>query len=572
MQQRLWLLLVVLIALSFKDSNRKGYPTNYFRSPVGYKMRLSGTFGELRPNHLHAGIDIKAHNGRIGQSLYATADGYVSRIKVQSGGYGNVLYFNHPNGYTSVYAHLHEFPPDIAKYVKEFQYKRKSFEVEIFPEPDRFQFKKGDIVGKLGLSGRSFGPHLHFEIRDTRTEKPINPLLFGLEVPDNVPPKLHKIKAYSLNDKLETIGSRSVSLVRKGKSYGIKGDTLLVGAWRVGLAVKAFDHMPGVSNWNGIYALRMYQDGDLIYDFEMETFSFNETRYINAHLDYAERVTQKSYYHRCYSLPGNKLSIYREKKNEGVIELSKNKAKEIHIIAEDAEGNQAKLNFWVKRKEVVPANGAPYNYLLPHDEENIVQNNSLDLYFPKNTFYENVYLQYHSSKEKSSGVYSSVHHIHNFKTPVHKYFQIGIQATGLPDSLKSKAFIAFCQKSGKMENCGGKWVNGKLQTKVRSFGDYCIMIDQTAPTIRPVQFKSYMKGASKMSFKITDNLKTARNVEYLDYQATVDGRWILMAYDAKKDLIVHRFDGTIGPGKHQLRLEVKDSRGNKKVFERKFTL
>ena len=197
------LFLIVIIAFSFTESGKRSYPQNYFRSPVDHHIKLSGTFGELRPNHLHAGIDIKAKNGKIGQPLYATADGYVSRIKVQSGGYGNVLYINHPNGYTSVYAHLHEFPKAIAKYVKEFQYRRQSFEVEIFPEAERFRFKQGEVVGKLGLSGRSFGPHLHFEIRDTKTEKPINPLLFGIQVADNIAPKLHKLKAYFLNDKFE---------------------------------------------------------------------------------------------------------------------------------------------------------------------------------------------------------------------------------------------------------------------------------------------------------------------------------------------------------------------------------
>ena len=235
-------------------------------------------------------------------------------------------------------------------------------------------------------------------------------------------------------------------------------------------------------------------------------------------------------------------------------------------------GNHSELTFWVKRKEVRAPKEKAFNYFLPYHEENKIQNQSLDLYFPKRTLYENVYLKYHASNEKSSGVYSSVHHIHNYKTPVHRYFNIGIRPGNLPDSLRSKAFIAYCRKDGKMENCGGKWKGDKLTTKVRSFGDYCIMVDQTPPRIVPIQFKSYMKGASKMTFKITDNIETARNVEYLDYRATVDGKWILMQYDSKKDLLIHRFDGSLAPGKHTLRLEVKDSRGNKKILERQFTI
>ncbi|MEO1515970.1 MAG: M23 family metallopeptidase [Bacteroidota bacterium] len=570
MYKYLWLLLAALCSLAFTADDRKEYPLNYFRSPVNHPIRLSGTFGELRPNHLHAGIDIKSKDGKIGQPLFATADGYVSRIKIQSGGYGNVLYFNHPNGYTSVYAHLKEFPTAIAEYVKEYQYKRKSFELELFPEANRFFFKKGEIVGKLGLSGRSFGPHLHFEIRDTRTEKPINPLLFGIDVTDKIPPKLHKLKAYHLNDKLETIGEQSFSLIRKGRDYGIKGDTLYLAAWRTGLALKAFDHMNGASNWNGIYSLEMKVDQQTAYQFEMETFAFSETRYINAHLDYAEQVSRKSYYHRCYQLPGNRLSIYSQQKDNGVIQLSKSKAQLVEMIAEDVDGNKASLRFWVKRKEVSPPESKAFNYLLPYDEENAIQNASLDLFFPKNTFYENVYLQYHTSREKSTGVYSSVHHIHNFKTPVHRYYDIAIRPNQIPDELRDKAYIAYCRKDGKMESCGGEWKDGLLRTKVRSFGDYCIMADKIAPRIQPIQFRYNMQGSSRMSFKVTDNIPTARNVDYIRYEATVDGKWLLMDYDAKKDLLTHRFDGTIERGEHVLRLMASDSRGNQKVFERKF--
>lgn len=570
MRIAIFLVFIVTGSLAFTHLNTRSYPQDYFRSPVNHSIKLSGTFGELRPNHLHAGIDIKAKDGKIGQPLFAAASGYISRIKVQAGSYGNVLYLSHPNGYTTVYAHLHRFPKEIEEYVFQKQYEKKKFEIELYPKKDRFIFEKGDKIGTLGLSGRSFGPHLHFEIRDSKTEKPINPLLFGIDVVDNRAPKMHELKIYYLNDKRETLKTKKYKLIRKGNNYKISGDTLTLGAWRVGLGVKAYDHFAGVANWNGIYSLSAFENGDLFYDFEMETFSFDETRYINAHLDYEEQVSKKSYFNRCYTLPGNQLSIYNRQRAGGVIELSAHKAKKIKITVADLDDNEATLEFWVKRGEVSPPKSNHYNYILPYNEDNIIDNNSIYLKFPKGAFYEQLYLKYAASFDDSDGIYSAVHHVHDYKTPVHKYFEIAIRSNAIPEHLKSKAFIAYCGKDKKVKNCGGIWKDGLLKTRSRDLGDYSIMVDKVAPKITPISFKSNMRAFKRMSFKIKDNFDTARHVDALHYDAWVDGVWVLMQYDSKKDLLTHNFDGTIGKGEHEFRLVVTDDRGNESVFERTF--
>lgn len=563
------LLFITLLVLSFTSDDGKEYPQDYFRAPVSTTMLLSGTFGELRPNHFHAGIDIK---GKVGQSLYAVADGYVSRIKVQEGGYGKVLYIRHPNGYTSVYAHMNKFDQRVEDYVKKAQYRKKTFEIELYPEANVFTFKKGQVIGKMGVTGRSFGPHLHFEIRSTATEKPINPLLFGLKVADNQPPRMHQIKVYQLNDKRETIGTQTLNLVKKGRDYGIKGDTLNIPAWRAGIALKVYDHMNGVTNWNGIYALKMYKENQLFYDFDMETFAFSESRYINAHLDYEEQKFKKAYFNRCFSLPGNQLSIYNEQKEAGVIQLSSKKATKIEMVAEDVKGNAISLVFWVKRKEVAPPKSEIYNYVLPYNEESVIKNQSLYLHFPKGTLYENLYMKYQSSFDESHNTFSSVHHIHTEKIPVHKYYTLGIRPTYMPEEVKSKAFIAHCDKKNNITNYGGNWEGDLLKTKVRSLGDFCIMVDNEKPKIQPIRYQRDMRGFNRMTFKITDNVKTGGNAKGLRYAATVDGQWILMEFDAKKDLLIHRFDGKLAKGEHQLKLSVTDDRGNEAVFERSFVL
>ncbi len=572
MRQLIYPFFLLVILCSFSTDNKKNYPQDYFRSPVDKTIFLSGTFGELRPNHFHAGIDIKAHNGKVGQNLYAAAEGTISRIKVQSGGYGNVLYISHPRGYTTVYAHLHKFTKEVADFVKAEQYKRKSFEVDLYPAAGKFTFEKGEVIGKLGTSGRSFGPHLHFEIRDSKTEKPINPLLFGFSVRDNLAPKLHQLKAYFLNDKLNTLDTKTYDLVKlaTGK-YKLRQDTINLGAWRVGFGLKAYDHMNGAPNWNGVYQADLFENNSLSYSYEMETFAFSESRFINAHLDYEEQVAKKSYFNRLFRLPGNKLTIYNEQKTKGVIKLSNRKATKIMMQVTDANGNLSTLEFWVKRGEVKDYDGEAFNYLLPYGEENLIDNKTIRVYLPKGTLYENLYMKYRSSRDDSEGVFSPVYHLHNYKTPVHKYFDLAIQPDLIPVELRDKAFIAYCGKSQEMQNCGGKWENGKLVAKVRAFGDYCVMVDTKAPSITPVTFKSNLKGYSRMTFKIKDNFPTTGRAADLKYKATVDGQWILMEYDAKNDLLIHRFDGQIAAGKHDFRLEVSDDRGNTKVFERSFT-
>jgi len=571
MRSTILILLIFTVLVSFKTSSKKTYPQDYFRSPVGSTFRLSGTFGELRPNHLHAGIDIKSKDGGVGEPIFSAAKGYVSRIKVQAGGYGKVLYVSHPNGYTTVYAHLKNFTKELDEYVKEKQYQKQSFEIELFPQQNQFTFDKGEQLGKMGITGSSQGPHLHFEIRDSRTEKPVNPLLFGFDLADERAPVINSLKVYFLNDKKETIQSKTYKLRKVGGKYKVYGDTLSLGAWRVGFGIKTYDYMTGVSNWNGVYSINMLQDDKPVYNFEMETFSFGETRYINAHLDYEERVTKRSYFNRCYVLPGNKLSIYDDQLNKGVVDLFAGKARKITIDVKDLNGNETTLEFWAKRSEVNKKDGAAFNYFLPFQQENVVKTDDLKLYFPKGTLYSNLYMKYSASKDPSKNVYSSVHRVHDMKTPVHRYFDISIKPCDLPQDLKNKAFIAYRGKGNAISNCGGKWKGEMLSAKVRSLGNYCIMIDNTPPKITPIRFSSNMAGYSRMTFRIKDNIPTMGKGASLKYKATVDGKWILMEYDIKTNLITYWFDDRIAKGKHDFRLELTDDRGNQSVYERTFT-
>lgn len=567
------LLLIFIIAgilLAFTEEiHQNPYLTNYFRSPVGHKLVLSGTYGELRGNHFHYGLDIKPKvRNKMGDPIYAVADGYVSRLKIGAFGYGYGLYMNHLNGYTSVYGHLLKYNSTITNYARKKQYEQESFAIDIYPEPDELFFKKGDIIGYLGTSGYSFGPHLHFELRDTKTEVPINPLLFGYSVADTRKPFMQQLKVYDLDEQSEVIADKLYTLKkRKGViNYDTPTDTLYVGSHKVGLGLKVYDQLNDAPNWNGVYAIELYREDSLWYRAVMDSIGFDVTRAINAHVDYKTRKFKKAYFNRCYVLPGNPLKIYQHLADSGVITLTNNQPVKIKIVAKDYAGNTSALQFILKKNKTIAPPSKSYNYFLPYHEESIIRQNHMELYFEKGALYQDLYAAIRSTPDKSSDVFSPVYHIHNEGVPLHKPFEIKIKPTRfIPDSLKTKAYIAQC--AGKYTSSyGGIWDGEFLKAKSYNFGDYSIMIDTIPPIVKPSVFKPNMGQASRISFIIQDKISGIS-----DFDAWVDGEWILMTFDGKRKHLYHDFDGRIERGKHQFRLSVVDGRGNETIFEREFT-
>jgi len=562
-------LSVLLLAFVLpNDENR--YPKDFFAAPVSGQLRLSGTFGELRPDHFHSGIDIK---GGLGVPIYAAGDGEVYCIKINPGGYGSVMYIRHPNGYTTLYAHLSGFSPELARFIEDKQYTAQLFAVELYPEPGRFPVKKGQLVAKMGNTGHSFGPHLHFEIRETATDRSINPLLFGLQVVDNTPPRVHELKLYQLGENQQLAETRRVPLLIKNGQYSVTGDTLKVKTKQVGLAIKAYDHMDGVNNWNGIYTIELFVDDRRVYQFATEKLDFTETRYINAHVDYEERVSRNSYFHRCFLLPGNALSMYEQVQESGKIVIADKQVRKINIAIKDVAGNTARTQFWLKLDTaLVTAAARQYNYLLPYNQPSVINSNDIKLHFPEGTFYEDCYMQYSVVPERSANVFSKVHTLHHTRVPVHRFYNMALKPVNLPDSLRGKAFVAYCSSNGKVTNYGGKWQpDGMLKAEVRTLGEFCIKVDTVPPTITPERFSPVLSKVSSVSFRIRDNFGAAGTVAGLNYRAEIDGQWVLMDYDQKYDRITYRFTPRVVPGPHAFHLEVWDGMGNKRVWDKNFT-
>ncbi len=544
------------------------HPKDYFSSPIASAIRLTGTCGELRPDHFHTGLDI---DGKVGDAVFAAADGYVETIKVMPNGYGNILFVRHPNGYLTGYAHLDRFSPEIQQYVRKNQYEHERFEMELKPPADMFKVHKGQQIAYLGNSGSSSGPHLHFEIRSP-SGKAVNPLLCGIPVKDDIAPDIRDMKVYFLNDKREVMDSKALPLQKdKLGNIGLEGDTIRIGAARIGFGVKTYDRSTGLKNDNGVYVVALFSDDQLAFQWTADEFDFDDSRYLNAHIDYPAKQRYGAWYHRCFTLPGDFLTNYTRTSSMGAIVLDPDKPTKITLKISDALGNTRTLNFWALRDISVLETfiTAPYQFLMPFDSENHIDLEGFSMAMPKGALYETVQLQYKMEEDSSGGIYSPIHHLHNPQTPLHKPFDLQIKPTRLPDRLRSKAVIAN-RNSGRPDNCGGTWQGEWLSTRTRSFGDYCIMADTIPPRISPVIFAADMRKKSTMAFRIMDNFAISGTAANFTFRGTIDGKWVLFEYDKKRNRITYVFDEQVGKGEHTLRITAKDDRSNEGVFEGKF--
>lgn len=545
----------------------KTYPRADFRLPLDLPPIISGSFGELRGNHFHSGMDFKT-NQREGYPIYAVADGYISRLRVQAVGFGNAIYITHPNGYSTVYGHLQRFNQRISQTVRNYQYRRESFEVDFPLLSIEIPVKKGDIIGWSGNSGSSGGPHLHFEIRDTQTEETINPQLFGMTVPDRVKPIINGLYLYRLNSQpfSEKTPKQYFPVSGAAGTYNLNSSPVVNINGEAGFGIMTHDKNSASENMVGVYSIELLMDGNTIYSSVWERFFFEHSRSINSHLDYPANLTIGRRIQKSFVEPGNFLTLYRNLQNSGIINLNDSEIHEVKYIVKDVAGNTSTLNFRIRNNSPQPvllAKEILAKDIFRHDQENTFATPDFKLSSPQSAFYSNLDFQY-AILAKPAGAFSRMHQVHTRLIPIDKAVTLWIKPDStLVPALRDKALIVN-SRGGAL---GGSFEDGFIKAGTREFGNFFIKVDTIPPRITPMNISEgkVLTNTSKISFKISDNLSGLRS-----YRGTINGKWILMEFDAKRALLWHTFDENTTAGTHQLQLVVSDMKANTTTFNARF--
>ena len=529
------IVLVLFLILNFTQV--KSQEKHHWDSPLKIPLILSGTFGELRSNHFHSGIDFKT-NKETGIPIFASASGYVSRIKVSPTGFGKAIYIAHENGLTTVYAHLENFNKEISQYILQKQYDLKTFSLDLNIDSNKFKIEKGDNIGYTGNSGSSSGPHLHFEIRNTKTQHPLNPMNWDFEIKDTKKPIIESVFIYKLNDPLN---------IEKENMINQK---VITGQFSFG--IKTYDLLDLAENKNGINTIKIYLDNQLYYHYEIQEFSFNETKYINSLIDYKEYKKSKQRIYKCYVEKNNQLSVYKKIINNGIFKDLDEGAHSIKIIVEDSYKNNEEQDFVFIYKKNETEKSYNEEEIIDCNKDFSFENENIKILIPQKSLYTDCVFSFEKNqKSKNHTEYTIMSH----DIPLHKSFQLSIKPdTGINQSEK----LIMVQINNKDSLfITSKWKNGEIVGNPSSFGIFTLTKDEEKPKIEALNFQKDLSKTPSIRFKISDNLSGIN-----EYFAEIDGKWILMEYDAKNQLIEHNFINKPDGKHHKLYIKVSDKNGN----------
>ena len=522
---------IFFLAIFFAFSTllaQKQHPKDYFGSPLDIPLVYAGNFCELRPNHFHGGLDIKTQN-KQGYNVYATAEGYISCIRTSSYGYGKVLYITHPNGYTTVYAHLQKFAPSIEKYVKERQYLLEKYEVELEPKPEDFPVKKGDLIALSGNTGGSAGPHLHYEIRDTATGNAYNPLLFGYPNEDDVAPLVYKVVAYPLEESSAIEGKQVPKELILAKDKASYTTAKIQAQGKIGIGIQAIDKMTGTYNTYGVYKVTMSVNGKINFSYTFDELVNGEDPYLNTFIDYPLYVQKGTRVQLLYKKPYNKLSIYSQADKEGVIEIEEGLTYWITVEVEDFNHNTAIITIPIEGKKEVITQKFPEKEgtLLVASRDNMYKTDQATVFFPENTFFADTYIQVAQIGDTLS--------IKAPVQPLQKQYNIVFTPTQYTESELPYVCIASVKGKGKKYYQSTYRRDNILSGRVKTFGKFVLATDKQAPTLKALNFskeKNNVANLEQLKVSVKDDFSGIGK-----YSATINEKWILMEYAHKENLL-----------------------------------
>lgn len=557
--------IFLLVFFIVNTQSQSRYPQDYFRVPLDVPMILAGTFGELRSAHFHSGMDLKTQQ-KEGLRVYAAAAGYVSRIKISNWGYGKAIYITHPNGYTTVYAHLKKYNKKIEQYIREYQYKVEKEEVQLFPKKGTLTIEKDEVIAFSGSTGGFIAPHLHFEIRDTKTEKIINPMHFGLIPSDTKDPIINHLRAYTFNDSSHVNTSNiELPIAFKQISSGVYKADKIEAYGKIGFAINTYDQQDGALNKNGIYKLEMFVNGTKKFQHQVETFSFDESKYVNLLIDYPFYANHKRKYQKTYIESGNKLSTYAPIKGKGYLTIKDSLNYKVVIKATDFVGNSSTLTIPITGKKSTPKilkkqYKTPY-YVVKHQPKKIRLQDVL-LEFPANTFYENQYLDI--------SVNDSIVSVHKPEIPLHRSYTLSFDVSKFSQEEKEKMYIAQVVKN-KYFNYSNTLKNDSIfKTTTKNLGDFKLHKDTSPPEIYNCSFYENQNLSNYRFFtiQIKDKLTGIKK-----YRGEIDNKWIRMELNVKTNTLTYDFqDKKLSKGKHIFTLIAMDNVGNTCTFTSEFQI
>lgn len=494
-----------------------------YKSPLSIPLHVAGVFGEPRLRHFHLGVDLKTQQ-REGLPVKAVADGFISRISVNEKSYGKVIYVSHPEGYTSVYGHLKKFAPQIEALVKAEQYKKKSYAVNLMPPADSLKVTKQDLLAFSGNTGASSAPHLHFEIRETKTESPMNPLLFGINVADKQKPILRKLFGYPLDENSQINGSAKstqIYFTRESDSVFIANPVKALG--NIGFGFLCYDKQDNRSyNKNGFFSVSVDVNGSKALFYDFKKISFDEVPYVYTHIDYERYITTNQIIQKCFVEPENKLNIY-DLSGNGIIPVEEGLSYTVKIVVSDFAGNRITL--------IVPVEGLKLNptkkpdslagVLVTPDKDYLFRKDSVDVYFPPNTFFRDLKVDIHRS--------GSVLSVHKDTAPIKNKYRMSFDISGYSDALKDALFVAKKAKDALIYQYSKRY-NDKLNAWSDSLGDFKIVLDTVPPTLVPKNFslRDSLGNKKKLVLKTFD---TSSGIA--SYVGTINGKWALFEYEYK---------------------------------------
>ena len=542
-----------------------GFPTSAFSQenspypPLDIPLKLSGTFGEFRPTHFHAGIDIKTQ-GKEGFEVRAIDAGSIRRIRVATSGYGKCVYIEHNNGTTSVYAHLKKFAPKIEAYVKEQQYAQEQFLIQQFPKRNEIPIDANELIGYSGNTGSSQGPHLHFELRNTKNERPLNPLQLGYNIPDSIRPIVQGLYHYKIGE-YGTALKTEIPLERKNDSTYAAELKQLAGP--TGFGIRLFDRQDLSYNRNGIYKASLWVNGSKRFSYVFDSIDFQDGKKIDALIDYPTYKKERRRIQKLFRDINVDYSFLPEEAPDGIIDFEEGKSYQVKIVLEDYEKNTTTVAFYVEGIENLnPFNAPEFRNEVRPEKDYLFVFDRNEIYVPKNTFYTSVDFL---AEAKSDTLV-----IKNIEQPQRKGFHLQFALPKNLDSIeKAQICLAkFNPKAKKKKNrLSYVWAYKKdslLQTKSAYPGTYYLVKDSIPPSLTPLNFKEeqWMSNYNYLKLKMEDDFSGVNK-----YKGTINGQWILLEHEPKDKTLIYNFnDLHFDQAKLELEIEATDNAGNTTIY------